>query len=355
METLGTLSKMSRPADCTMVGMPCEPACPGNAPSTSLGYACGGSPATGFFFPGMRMPGAKKRAQAIVLAMGFLATCTALAQTPPATSLPPVFNNIQPAASECLRKDAAPTAMPKPAKEDAVRPDLSCAITPVELSGLVKHPDTVIVDVRPAADYAAFHINGAMNLTASELRRKPYLRNKTVVLIGNGQAERELYADCARLKANGFKHTKVLRGGMIAWLSSGQAILGRAPDAAGMGLLSPGELWAEARFDANLVLVSAERQGLLPELPSATAIPDASLATLQTAIKQRGKKPLAAVVLVASAADVTASLANLRQGIQPVPLLAYTGTAEAYTRQLAQQNAVWAAQARGPKKPRCGS
>ena len=80
-----------------------------------------------------------------------------------------------------------------------------------------------------------------------------------------------------------------------------------------------------------------------------------SLATLQTAIKQRGKKPLAAVVLVTSAAGGTSSLADLRQAIQPIPLLAYTGTAEAYTRQLAQQNAVWAAQARGPKKPRCGS
>jgi len=279
----------------------------------------------------------------------------ALGQNPPNVSLPSALSNIQPASSECLRKDAAPTAMPKPAKEDAVRPDLACAIAPTELSGPLKRPDTLMADVRPAADYAAFHINGAMNLTAAELRSKPYLRNKTVVLIGNGQAERELYADCARLKASGFKKPKVLRGGLPVWLSSGQAVLGRTPDATKTALLGPGELWAEARFDANLVLVSAERQGLLPELPSATAIPDASLATLQTAIKQRGKKPLAAVVLVTSAADGTASLANLRQAIQPIPLLAYTGTAEAYTRQLAQQNAVWTAQAHGPKKPRCGS
>ncbi len=279
----------------------------------------------------------------------------ALGQNPPNVSLPSALSNIQPASSECLRKDATPQVAPKPAKMDTVRPDLACAIAPTELSGPLKRPDTLMADVRPAADYAAFHIDGAMNLTASELRSKPYLRSKTVVLIGNGQAERELYADCARLKASGFKKPKVLRGGLPVWLASGQAVLGRASDPARIGLLGPGELWAEARFDANLVLVSAERQGLLPELPSATAIPDASLATLQTAINRRGKKPLAAVVLVTSAADGSASLADLRQGIQPIPLLAYTGTAEAYTRQLAQQNAVWAAQARGPKKPRCGS
>ena len=213
-----------------------------------------------------------------------------------------------------------------------------------------------MADVRPAADYAAFHLNGALNLTAAELRTKPYLRGKAVVLIGDGKAERERYIDCARLKASGFKHTKVLRGGMPAWLSSGQAILGRASDAASMGLLSPGELWAETRFNANLVLLTADRKGLSHEWPSATTIPDASLAAIQAALKQRGNKsPPASVVLVTADDKVAASLPGLRQAIQPVPLLAYTGLADAYTRQLAQQQAVWDAQARGPKKPRCGS
>ncbi len=291
-----------------------------------------------------------------VLGMGLLAASNAPGQTPPAVAPSPAFHTIQPAASECLRKDAAPQAALKPGKADATLPDLSCAIAPVELSGLVKHPDTVIVDVRPAADYAAFHLNGALNLTAAELRTKPYLRGKAVVLIGDGKAERERYIDCARLKANGFKQAKVLRGGMPAWLSSGQAILGRAPDAASMGLLSPGELWAETQFNANLVLLTADRKGLSHEWPSATTIPDASLAAIQAALKQRGNKsPLASVVLVTADDKVAASLPGLRQAVQPVPLLTYTGPADAYTRQLAQQQAVWDAQARGPKKPMCGS
>ena len=291
-----------------------------------------------------------------VLGAGLLAASNAPGQTPPAVAPPPAFHADQPAASECLRKDAAPQAALKPDKADATLPDLSCAITPVELSGLGKRPDTVMADVRPAADYAAFHLNGALNLTAAELRTKQFLKPKTVVLVGNGLAERERYIDCARLKASGFKHTKVLRGGMPAWLSSGQAILGRAPDAASMGLLSPGELWAETRFNANLVLLTADRKGLSHEWPSATTIPDASLAAIQAALKQRGNKsPLASVVLVTADDKVAASLPGLRQAIQSVPLLAYTGSAEAYTRQLAQQQAVWDAQARGPKKPRCGS
>jgi rhodanese-related sulfurtransferase len=288
-----------------------------------------------------------------VLGVWLLAICNAQAQ--PAATPPTVFQNLQPAASECKRQDAVPQTAAKPAKADTVKPDLSCAIAPSTLAALLTRPDTVLADVRPAADYAAYHLNGALNLTAAELRTKPFVKSKAVVLIGNGQAERELYAECARLKASGFKQPKVLRGGLPIWLASGQAVLGRTPDTAQTAQLGPGELWAEARFDANLVLVTADRKDLLHELPSATVIPDAKLAAVQAAVKQRGNKPLAAVVLVTTSADGPAVLPNLRLAVQPVPLLAYTGTAEAYTRQLAQQNAVWTAQALGPKKPRCGS
>ena len=396
MEKVIALFAISRPVNSPIVGAPGEPTRPDTISPTASGYAQG-SPLTGVLLPGINILGTNRCARLRLLMLGFLAFFNVLAQTPSATSLPPAFKNLQPAASECKRQDAAPQTEPKPTKVDTVRPDLSCAIAPTELSVLLKRPDTVLADIRPAADYAAYHINGAMNLTAPALRSKRFLKTKTVVLIGDGLVERELYADCARLKASGFKQTKVLRGGLPVWLSSGQAVLGRPPDTTKTALLGPVELWAEARFDANLMLVAANRKDLLHELPSATTIPDVNLAAVQTAIKQRGKKPLAAVVLVASAADgqanlisvengvqglpcenpqtparqalhsncrqtpasdsiaQSASLANLRQTLSPIPLLAYTGTAEAYTRQLAQQNAIWTALARGPKKPRCGS
>ena len=394
MEKVIALFAISRPVNSPIVGAPGEPTRPDTISPTASGYAQG-SPLTGVLLPGINILGTNRCARLRLLMLGFLAFFNVLAQTPSATSLPPAFKNLQPAASECKRQDAAPQTEPKPTKVDTVRPDLSCAIAPTELSVLLKRPDTVLADIRPAADYAAYHINGAMNLTAPALRSKRFLKTKTVVLIGDGLVERELYADCARLKASGFKQTKVLRGGLPVWLSSGQAVLGRPPDTTKTALLGPVELWAEARFDANLVLVSSNRKDLLHDLPTATTIPDVNLAAVQTAIKRRGKKPLAAVVLVAATpeigtgqisrhsgmdrrnpgyrevnlagtkgqnlnstaltTDAPASLTNLRLAISPVPLLAYTGTAEAYTRQLAQQNAIWTALARGPKKPRCGS
>ena len=310
---------------------------------------------TGLSLQNLRMPVAERCAHAKWLAIGVLAAFNSLAQTPPDNALPEALKRYKPTAGECLREASPLPEAPKPVKAESIRPDLTCAIAPSELSGLIKRSDTVMADVRPATAYAAFHIIGAMNLTAAELRTKPFLKTKTVVLIGNGLDERQQFADCARLKASGFKHTKVLRGGLPTWLSSGQTVLGRTPEPIRLGRLEPGELWAETRFDANLVLVTQDRQDLLREWPSATTIPNASLAAVQAAIQQHGKKPLAAVVLVTSEGGNAANLNNLSQAIQPIPLLTYTGSAEAYSHQRAQQQAVWDAQARGPKKPRCGS
>ena len=297
-----------------------------------------------------------RQMQICLLAIGLLASSVALPQTPLGSKPPIAFMDIKPSVGECQRESGLTTPLPRPKNADIVPPDLSCAISPTELSVLIARPDTLIADVRPEPDYALFHLQGAINLTASALRTKNFLKIKTVVLIGSGLTERELYADCARLKANGFRQAKVLSGGLPAWLSSGRAVSGRLPDASKLGLLSPPELWAEARFNANLVLLTANRSDLMPEFPSAVAIPDASLGAIQAAINKRGRKtPLASVVLVTADDKVAAYLPNLRQAIQPIPLLAFTDSAEAYTRQLAQLQAVWDAQARGPKKPKCGS
>jgi rhodanese-related sulfurtransferase len=294
-----------------------------------------------------------------VLPIGLLATCSAFAQTQPGIPMPEALKNIKPAAGVCLREAAvSPKARVFAKADEAARPDLSCAIVPAELSRLLKRPDTVLIDVRNATDYAAFHIEGVLNTTVSELHIKRFLRGKTVVLIGSGKAERELYTACTRLKTHGFRQVKVLHGGMPSWLSFGQAVLGRVPNAAQLARLTPSELWIESRFDANLLLVARSQEEIQRQLSSSMLIPDESPAAVQAAIERRRKQPkkapLAAVVLVTAAGSDNETVQRLRQAIQPIPLLVYTNTADAYAHQLAQQKAVWAAQARGPKQPACG-
>jgi rhodanese-related sulfurtransferase len=291
------------------------------------------------------------------LPLGLLIACGALAQTQPGAPLPEALQGIKPAAGMCRRDDAAPPKARTRAKAGVIRPDLSCALAPAEVSGLLKRPGAVLIDIRPPPEYAAFHIDGALNATVSEVHTKRFLRGKTIVLIGDGKAEREAYAACARLKTHGFAQVKVVRGGMPAWLSSGQRVLGRAPNAAQLARLAPAELWAESRFDANLVLVPRRREDMQRQLSSAVPIEEESPAAIRAAIERRrgkpGNAPLAAVVLVTAAGSDNEALLRLRQAIQPVPLLAYTDTAAAYARYLAQREAIWTAQARGPKQPGC--
>ncbi|MGZ5030853.1 MAG: rhodanese-like domain-containing protein [Methylobacter sp.] len=190
----------------------------------------------------------------------------------------------------------------------------------------------------------------------SRFPSKTFLRGKSVVLIGNGKAERELYSDCRQLKSNGFKQVRVLRGGMPGWLVSGQPVLGQSPTSAQLTRLTPSDLWIESRFVSNLVLVVAGQEALQKQIKESVLIPDEKPKTIQAAIDKRLKRsksgPVAAVVLVTGKET---DFQTLSQAIKPVPLLVYSETADAFARQLTQQAAVWTAQAQGPKQPSgCG-
>lgn len=290
----------------------------------------------------------------IFLALANMSSVTA--QPHRAISVPEALKGVKPSVGSCTRNDAGELKPSKFARVAAVKPDLSCAIAPGDVARQLQSPNTVLIDTRGATDFANFHINGAMNLSTAELRSKNFLRGKSLILIGNGKAEQQQYIDCKRLKSNGFRQVKVLRGGMPAWLASGQSVLGLPPNPGPLTKLTPSDLWNESRFESNLVLVEAGQEALQKQITGSVLIPDEKLQTIRSAIDKRRRQhksaPLAAVVLVA---DKRVDFQTLSQAIKPVPLLVYSETAEAFSRQLAQQDAVWSAQARGPKQPpRCG-
>ena len=165
----------------------------------------------------------------VLVSMMFLAWVnvnTALAQSHPAANVQDALKNIKPSGGSCTQNNARKPKPPKVVRVAEVKPDLSCAMAPMDLVHHFKFSNTVLVDTRSATDFVNYHIDGAMNMSTTEVRSKSFLRAKSVVLIGNGKAERELYTDCKRLKSNGFKQVKVLRGGMPAWLASGQSDIG---------------------------------------------------------------------------------------------------------------------------------
>ena len=136
------------------------------------------------------------------------------------------------------------------------------------------------------------------------------------------------------------------------------ALLGQPPDVENFARLAASELWTESQFDANLVLVTRNQEEMQRHLPYAMLIRDESEAAVMAMLERRRKAlknaPLAAVVLVTAPGTSVDTLKRLRQAIQPIPLLVYTDTLQAYTQQVAQQKAIWVAQMRGPKKVPCG-
>ncbi len=268
-----------------------------------------------------------------------------------------LLKNSKPASSHCKQKeDQQKPERPKDTPVADIKPDLSCAILPIDLEHQRQSSNTALIDTRTAAEFSHFHIDGAMYINTAELRSKAFLREKLIVLIGNGKAEQQLYIDCKRLKSSGYKQVKVLWGGMPAWLASEYDVLGIAPNLAELTKLTASELWIESQFASNLILVAASQGTLQKQIKGALLMTDEKPKTIQSALKQRIKNPnygaLASVVLVASKdADVQA----ITQAIKPIPLLVYSDTPDAFVSQLTQQAGVWSVHERGPKQPKgCG-
>lgn len=288
-----------------------------------------------------------------------------VAQVLPGNKMPKALTDIRQAGGTCTRDDvSAKTAMQT--QLDVPVADLSCAMAAPEALSLLGRPGTVVVDTRTPSEFGGFQIEGSLNLTVSGLRHKSYLRDKTIILVGSGKAERVLYEACAELKKNGFKQVRVLRGGLIAWLTYAQPIIGRPPGEDARAQLSPEELWAESQFDANLVLVNSKQTAIRRLIPGGVLIAQDDKEVIKATLERRQKgikkdlgyaskgDPLASVVLVAGKGTLIEHITELRQALKPVPLLVYRDTVENYDDYVTTQKAVWDAQAHGPKQPKCG-
>ena len=298
-----------------------------------------------------------RRALCVVLFLAGQYATNAVAQVNSGDRLPEALKHVNPAGSSCRRADvvaASASAVVVP----VVLPDPSCAITVGDAKALLARPNAVLVDVRPEADYQAFHIQGAMNGSLSGFRSKMYWRNKAVVVVGPGKAERDLYAECRRLKQAGYQDVRVVRGGMAAWLAADQGVTGRAPTTAQLARLSASEFWAESRSPDNLVVLGQAQESWQGDLPTSVVLPHITREAVKALLSARGvqtKLAAPASLLLVLPSAVTDDEIKLLQGTaQPIPVLVYAGTREEFVRQVAIQKAVWAAHARGPKQPPCG-
>ncbi|WP_177200957.1 rhodanese-like domain-containing protein [Roseateles sp. YR242] len=271
-------------------------------------------------------------------------------------TMPDALKGIHPSGYSCQRDDiqrnAKSTAAPA---QERPGPDLSCAVEPSQWPGLAGKRPVLMVDTRSPQAFEATHVDGALNATPVQLRAKPYLRDRTLVLMGSGRGEQEQYVACAELKAQGFPDVRVLRGGLARWVGQGRAVVGRSAVETDVPRLSATELWLEQQFGANLVLVAPSHAALLPQLPYAMALKSLSASAVQAVLERRRKElknaPLAAVILVSDGSGE--ALQALGAALPAVPLLSYSEPVDSYLREMRQQQLTWNAQTRGPKQPPC--
>jgi rhodanese-related sulfurtransferase len=233
--------------------------------------------------------------------------------------------------------------------------DLSCARSVQEISTWLTRPETMLIDLRSPTDYQISHARNAIHLSLSSLLTKPYLRNKTLILMGSGKTEAEIYRNCTRLKQSGYQNVFVMQGGLISWLSAGYALQGKSVSMLDLSQLSTAEFWRETQEAGNLILLEKSRTAFQDILPDSRVLSQNTLGALRSSVdKIRKLQPLTGVILIASPKITDDQVRELLRAAHPLPLLLYTGSEEEYVAHAAQQEAIWSAHAQGPKKLKCG-
>ena len=296
------------------------------------------------------------RMVATVLCMSLVGQAGVNAQVTRGDRIPEALKGVPAAVGSCRSTDPLGAGPPR---RQAIPPAATCVVASPNAVAELAQRGAVLIDVRPSTDYQAFHIAGSLNAGTAEVGSKPYWRDASVVLIGNGKAEGELVSQCARLKLAGYRQIQVLRGGLPAWLGSGQVVLGSAPTVGQQTRLAAAEYLLESRDPDNVLLLDKEQASLANELPFAMSLPETNAATIGAAIERKrrraGASSRGATVVLAMPGRVTDDqVAVMQRALLPVPLLVYTEGRDAVTKQQKVQKAMWSAYDRGPKQLGCG-
>jgi rhodanese-related sulfurtransferase len=100
------------------------------------------------------------------------------------------------------------------------------SVTPLQAVAMMNHRDAVVLDVRPAADYAKGHIIGALNIPmngfSKQLATLNKYRDKPLIVSCRSGAQSSMA--CGQLRKAGFAEVFNLQGGVMAWESAGQPL-----------------------------------------------------------------------------------------------------------------------------------
>lgn len=275
----------------------------------------------------------------------------------PYKSVESTLKDINKSAGVCRRDDSNPGATSAQVLTGPLHADAVCGIGASQGRDLVRDHSTLMIDTRSAVDFDRFHVDGAWNLGAEQIRLKRFLAQRTLALMGDGRNERVLYETCNRLKESGYTAVYVVRGGMPAWLSEGFPVVGSATSVDDMLILSPMEFYQEAASNLSHVLLTPTVAQLASNLTNATLLSSENQVDIVTTIKRATQRlstqRVATIIIAADASFDRRNVLNIVSAVKTQSILFYFGGVEAYKKIVAQQKSIIAAHARGPKAPSC--
>ncbi|MCU0832864.1 MAG: rhodanese-like domain-containing protein [Chromatiaceae bacterium] len=93
------------------------------------------------------------------------------------------------------------------------------SVDPLAATDLINRRDAIVVDVRPAADFAKGHIINATNLPMNGFKNQIGVlqKHKDKPILVNCRSGAQSAAACKELRKEGFAEVYNLRGGLLAW------------------------------------------------------------------------------------------------------------------------------------------
>lgn len=96
------------------------------------------------------------------------------------------------------------------------------SVDPVSATDLINRRDALMVDVRPAADFAKGHIINAVNIPMNGFKNQvsTLQKHKSKPIVVACRSGSQSSGACQQLRKEGFEEVYNLRGGILAWQSA---------------------------------------------------------------------------------------------------------------------------------------
>lgn len=151
------------------------------------------------------------------------------------------------------------TSIEKPI-DNKMNIDLSCFISAAD--AYVKYKaGWLLVDVRKRLEFDAFRVPQAINLPAHTIVSRSFLKNKKVLLMGDGLDTDEISLACSKMKQAGFTSVFAVWGGVVAWAQSGLPLEGNILQGTRLASISMDQFYKTQNSDYwSLIELSVDKK-----------------------------------------------------------------------------------------------